>query len=107
MIQKIWRGVLTRRYIIIYAREAAWLREQEVTAVFKIQRCFRGWLARRQAWTIRGQVWRKKWDGKIALEMEKKNDAKRLKHSHAALMNAYVQEREWENTVRKLGRVST
>lgn len=40
-IQKMWRGILTRRYMGVYRRECAWIREQEVTAVFKSQRAFR------------------------------------------------------------------
>jgi hypothetical protein len=40
-VQKVWRGILTRRYIGVYRRECTWVREQEVTGVFRAQRAFR------------------------------------------------------------------
>ena len=46
-IQKRWRGISVRKFMVIYQMECFRVREIRCTSSFRIQRLFRGWSARR------------------------------------------------------------
>ena len=47
LIQKKWRGIAARKFLIIYRREFTRVKEIRCAASFRVQRLYRGWVGRR------------------------------------------------------------
>lgn len=105
LVQKRWRGVMTRRIVKLYRIEKIRLRQWHVSFIQKIQRAFRGHLSRlkipifKDKW-FRDHIMNKYLDEK---EEKKRNQDKKWHRDKTQLL--YLKQRKEEFTARVTGKI--
>lgn len=105
MIQKRWRGVMTRRIIKLYALERIRLRQWCVSFVMKIQRCYRGHFSRLTLPNFMVKSWREKIQDKYLLERRQSKQKLEKKNERDKVKLLYQKARKDEYSCRVLNRI--
>lgn len=106
MIQKRWRGLMTRRIIKLYAVERIRLRQWYVSFLMKIQRCYRGHRCRLLHLPAEKEKdWREKVREKYLKERKSERRERERRGERERVQQLYRKERRDEFSCRVLNRI--
>lgn len=105
LVQKRFRGMQARRFLLIYLQELVRLRDIRTAAAYRIQRLYRGWSGRRRA---EGIIVAKYKDGVLKSHLRSRrldDDKRKADELRVKLLAKYSKERAEERTARLIGLV--
>ena len=105
LIQKKWRGIAARRFLIIYRREFTRVREIQCSAAFRLQRLYRGWVGRKVFENLIIARAKAKALGSYLYEKMVDLENKAVDARKTKLSNYYSDERQKERSARVTGLV--
>ena len=103
-IQKRWRGLVGRRFILIYRSEVVRLREVRAASCYAIQRSFRGWWGIKLVKAQRRKRWKQKIGGDYKKQITTKRARQRQVIKDAHLQARYVKDKEEETMAKYVGK---
>ena len=105
LIQKKWRGISARKFLIIYRREFTRVKEIRCGAAFRVQRLFRGWVGRKLYENLIIAKAKAKAFGGYLYERMVYDENKDVAARRTKLGNYYTDERMKERSARVTGLV--
>ena len=106
MVQKRWRGVMTRRIVKLYRLENDRLRQWQVTHAMKLQRLYRGFHVRLRLPDLKDDLLRKELMRKYCKERADKAWLGDREWTREKARGLYQRERRDESTARMTGRIT-
>lgn len=105
-VQKRWRGLLTRRIVILFRQEVYWLRQLRSAKILAIQRIYRRHAARLHMATIRNDVRTSREMKSYQAWRRSRSVSQQVDLAKELMRGAYTKERREEITARFTGRVA-
>jgi hypothetical protein len=105
LVQKRWRGVMTRRIIKLFSTERIRLRQWGVAFLMRIQRCYRGHFIRLTLPTVKAKDWTERMRRQYLEERAKKRHEKEVRRERDRVKQLYQKERRDEFSCRVLNRI--
>jgi hypothetical protein len=106
LVQKRWRGVMTRRIIKLFSQETIRLREWRVSFLMRIQRAYRGHCVRLVTLsTVKVKSWTERMRREYLEERSRGRREKELKRERDRVQALYQKERRDEFSCRVLNRI--
>uniref|UniRef100_A0A7S2R5D9 Uncharacterized protein n=1 Tax=Rhizochromulina marina TaxID=1034831 RepID=A0A7S2R5D9_9STRA len=105
LVQKRWRGITVRRFMVVYMREVFRIRELQCAAAFKIQRLVHGFRGRRYVEAHKINVFKAKMSKEYMHSKHVQLESQDKAAQKVKLANHYAKERQEERTARLVGLV--
>jgi hypothetical protein len=105
-VQKRWRGLLTRRIVILFRQEVYWLRQLHSAKILAIQRIYRRHAARLKMAFIKNDIRTSREIRSYKAWRTSRHVSKQVDLAKELMRSAYTKERREEITARFTGRVA-